>query len=66
MTHKIAVAGASGRMGQMLIDAIRAAGGQPKYTELVEVGHDSWTPASREPHGVVEWMFAQRKPSLAP
>ncbi len=25
MTHKIAVAGASGRMGQMLIDAIRAA-----------------------------------------
>ena len=25
MTHRIAVAGASGRMGQMLIDAIRAA-----------------------------------------
>ena len=25
MTHTIAIAGASGRMGQMLIDAVRAA-----------------------------------------
>jgi len=25
MTHRIAVAGASGRMGQMLVDAIRAS-----------------------------------------
>jgi predicted esterase len=48
-----------------MIDAIRAAGGEPKYTELPDVGHDSWTPAYRDPQGVVEWMFAQRK-SLGP
>jgi predicted peptidase len=49
-----------------MIDAIRAAGGQPKYTELAEVGHDSWTHAYRDPHGILEWIFAQRKAALAP
>jgi predicted peptidase len=44
-----------------MIEAIRAAGGQPKYTELVGVGHDSWTAAYTDPQGVVPWMFAQRK-----
>ena len=32
------------RSGDM-IAAIERAGGQPKYTELAGVGHDSWTPA---------------------
>jgi hypothetical protein len=44
-----------------MIDAIRQAGGEPKYTELKGVGHDSWTPAYTDPQGVVPWMFAQRK-----
>lgn len=43
-----------------MIAAIRAAGGEPKYSELPGVGHDSWTPAYRDP-AVLDWLFAQRK-----
>jgi predicted peptidase len=42
-----------------MIEAIRQAGGDPKYTELEGVGHDSWTPAYRDPEGLLPWMFAQ-------
>jgi predicted peptidase len=45
-----------------MIEAIRQAGGEPKYTELPGVGHDSWTPAYTKADGVVPWMFTQRKP----
>ena len=41
-----------------MIAAVRAAGGDPKYSELPGVGHDSWTPAYRDP-AVLDWMFAQ-------
>lgn len=41
-----------------MIEAIRAAGGNPKYSELPGVGHDSWTPAYRDPT-VLDWLFAQ-------
>jgi predicted peptidase len=44
-----------------MIDAIRRAGGEPKYTELAGVGHDSWTPAYTRDDGVLPWMFAQRR-----
>jgi len=44
-----------------MIDAIKAAGGNPKYTELPGIGHNSWTPAYQDPHGVLEWMFQQHK-----
>jgi predicted peptidase len=44
-----------------MIAAIKKAGGEPKYTELPGVGHDSWTPAYSDPKGVVPWMFEQRK-----
>ena len=44
-----------------MIAAIKKAGGEPKYTELAGVGHDSWTPAYNDPKGVVPWMFEQRK-----
>ncbi len=45
---------------RVMVDAIRRAGGTPRYTELTGVGHDSWTPAytSRE---FLDWMFAQRR-----
>jgi predicted peptidase len=46
---------------QRMIGAIRQAGGNPKYSELAGVGHDSWTPAYTEPDGLLPWMFAQRK-----
>ena len=42
-----------------MIAAVRAAGGEPKYSELPGVGHDSWTPAYRDP-AVLDWLFAQK------
>jgi predicted peptidase len=45
---------------RVMIDAIRAAGGAPRYTELADVGHDSWTPAYTSGE-LLDWMFAQRK-----
>lgn len=44
-----------------MIEAIRRAGGDPKYTELRGVGHDSWTPAYTAADGLLPWLFAQRK-----
>jgi len=45
-----------------MIEALRVAGGTPKYSELSGVGHDSWTPAYRDPD-VLAWLFAQKKPA---
>ena len=49
------------RKSRRMIEAIRAAGGQPRYTELAGVNHDSWTTAYGDPHGLLAWMFAQRR-----
>ena len=46
-----------------MIQAIRSAGGTPKYTELDGVAHNSWTPAYSEDVGVIEWLFSQRRGS---
>jgi len=43
-----------------MIAAVRAAGGRPVYSELPGVGHDSWTPAYRDPF-VLDWLFTQRR-----
>lgn len=43
-----------------MIAASRVAGGEPKYTEYAGVGHDSWTPAYKEPD-LLNWMFAKEK-----
>lgn len=43
-----------------MIDAIRRAGGNPRYTELKGVGHDSWTPAYRDSEAL-SWLFEQRR-----
>jgi len=43
-----------------MILAVKAAGGSPRYSELEGVGHDSWTPAYRNPV-VIDGLFAQRK-----
>ena len=48
------------RYSRRMIEAIRQAGGHPRYTELKGVGHDSWTPVY-ENDGLMEWMFAQRR-----
>lgn len=47
-------------LSRSMIAAIRAAGGAPVYSELSGVGHDSWTPAYRNP-AVLDWLFSQRR-----
>ena len=43
-----------------IVKALRDAGGDPKYTEFPEVGHDSWDLAYREAE-LIEWFFAQSR-----
>ena len=43
-----------------MIEALKAAGGIPKYTEYKGVGHDSWTRTYSNPE-LYAWLFAQRK-----
>lgn len=43
-----------------MIEAIKNAGGTPKYTEYEKTGHDSWTKTYADPQ-VYEWLFEQEK-----
>lgn len=43
-----------------MIEALKAAGGEPKYTEYPGVGHDSWT-ATYNNDEVIAWLFAQKR-----
>jgi predicted peptidase len=43
-----------------MVQAIKDAGGKPKYTEYPQAGHDSWTATYKDPE-VLKWLFAQRK-----
>jgi predicted peptidase len=43
-----------------LVAALRAAKGQPRYTEYSHMGHDIWTHVFDEPE-LVPWLFAQRR-----
>lgn len=44
-----------------MIEAIKKAGGHPKYSELEGVGHSSWGQAYEGPNNLLPWMFEQRK-----
>lgn len=41
-----------------MIEAMKKAGGSPKYTEYTGLGHGSWGKAFSEP-GLYDWLFAQ-------
>jgi pimeloyl-ACP methyl ester carboxylesterase len=43
-----------------VINAIRQAGGKPKYTEFPEVGH-YLNPSLNATPGILDWLFAQRR-----
>ncbi len=45
---------------RVMVEALRRAGGNVRYTEFPGVGHDSWTPAYDEP-ALPEWMLAQTR-----
>jgi predicted peptidase len=42
---------------RMMVEAIKAAGGDVRYNEYVGVGHDSWNKAYMEP-GFFPWLFS--------
>jgi predicted peptidase len=41
-------------------EALRAAGGNVRYTELLGTGHNAWSPAYESPQ-FAEWLLAQRR-----
>jgi predicted peptidase len=43
-----------------MVEALKKAGGDPKYTEYKGVGHDSWTQTYADPK-VMKWLFSQKK-----
>lgn len=47
------------RFSRNMMAAIKKAGGQPRYTEYANVGHESWVPAYRDAE-MFAWLFAQR------
>ncbi|GIW79831.1 MAG: hypothetical protein KatS3mg105_1638 [Gemmatales bacterium] len=46
---------------RLMIEAIKKAGGKPKYTEYPDVGHAAWVPAYRD-QKLFEWLFSQKRP----
>jgi predicted peptidase len=45
---------------QVMVDAIKAAGGDPKFTLYPNDDHDSWTDAFAEPE-LLPWLFSHSK-----
>jgi predicted peptidase len=43
-----------------MVEAIKKAGGDPKYTEYPDVGHDSWVKAYKDAD-MFKWLFEQKK-----
>lgn len=43
-----------------MVEALRKLDAPVRYTEYEKVGHNSWTPAFREPE-LLSWLFSQRK-----
>jgi predicted peptidase len=48
-----------------MIQALRDAGGSPKYTQYPNTGHHSWLATYRDPE-MYAWLFAQRRPDTVP
>ncbi|MCX7800473.1 MAG: alpha/beta fold hydrolase [Fimbriimonadales bacterium] len=45
---------------RVMVDALRNAGAEVRYTEYPEAQHDSWTPAFAEPE-LADWILSQRR-----
>ena len=43
-----------------MVEALKKAGGHPKYTEYPGVGHNSWDKAYADPK-LMNWLFKQKK-----
>jgi len=47
-------------LSRAMIEGIRASGGNPKYSEFEDVGHNIWRSVEETP-GKLEWLFAQQR-----
>jgi predicted peptidase len=45
---------------QAMVDALKAAGGEPKFTIYPDAGHDSWTETYNNPE-VYDWLLKQKR-----
>lgn len=45
---------------RIMVEALKAAGGSPKYTEYKGIGHNSWTKAYASPE-TWKWLFSQKR-----
>lgn len=45
-----------------MVDALKMAGGTPRYTEYRNAGHSTWGPAYRS-ESILNWLFSQTKTS---
>jgi predicted peptidase len=43
-----------------MVEAIKSAGGNPKFTVYPEAGHDSWTETYNNPE-LYQWLLEQKK-----
>ena len=43
-----------------MVEALKKAGGHPKYTEYAGVGHNPWDKAYADPK-LMNWLFKQKK-----
>ena len=49
------------RESQKMVEALAVVGHAVRFTVFLATGHDSWTPAYRDPK-LYTWLFAQRRP----
>lgn len=47
-------------LSRQMVEALKKAGGEPRYTELEHIGHNSWDPAYAA-DDLYAWLFAQKK-----
>ncbi|HMS16175.1 MAG TPA: GDSL-type esterase/lipase family protein [Planctomycetota bacterium] len=47
---------------RVMVEALRAQGGSPRYSELAGVGHNSWSQAYGDPE-LVPWLLQARQPA---
>jgi len=50
------------KLSRDMVEALKKAGGQVRYTEYPEVGHNSWSKAYQEPE-LRKWLFEQVRKS---
>jgi hypothetical protein len=43
-----------------MVESIKTAGGNPRYNEFPDVGHNVW-PHVMDTPGLLNWLFAQKR-----